>query len=373
MPPPSQRRVLFLNWRDTSHPQGGGSERYVEQLARWLAAAGDDVFIHCAAHGTAPATETRDGVRFYRRGGRYSVYAHGLRAVRRLRPDLVVDVSNGVPFFSPLLHNQVVMVVHHVSRETWSAFFGGNILGRLGWWVESRVVTRLYRRARYVAVSGPTRDELVAIGVEADRVSVVHNAGEPIPERSVPPRSAPTLCVVSRLVRHKQVDHAVEVLARLVDEFPGLTLRVVGDGPSRAALLDRARELGVSDRVELLGPLDEDGKNDALGSSWVHLLPSVKEGWGRVVMEAAAHGVPTVAYRSSGGPRESIQDGVSGLLADDLAELASHTARLLREPTLRAAMGAAAREYAQGFTPERSLAEFRAALASGATMQTRVG
>src|SRR5262245_8228874 len=104
MPPPPRRRVLFLNWRDLRHPQGGGSERYVEQLAGWLAAGGDDVIIHCAAHSDAPAQETRDGVRFYRRGGRFTVYPHGLLAVRRHRPDLVVDVSNGVPFFSPLVH-----------------------------------------------------------------------------------------------------------------------------------------------------------------------------------------------------------------------------------------------------------------------------
>ena len=46
-------------------------------------------------------------------------------------------------------------------------------------------------------------------------------------------------------------------------------------------------------------------------------LPSLKEGWGLVVGEAGMHGTPTVAYRCAGGTRESIEDGVSGLLVDD--------------------------------------------------------
>jgi glycosyltransferase involved in cell wall biosynthesis len=376
MPPSPRRRLLFLNWRDLSHPQGGGSERYVEQLAEWLSAAGDEVMIHCAAHPGAPASELREGVRIYRRGGRATVYVHGLRAVRRLRPDVVVDVGNGLPFFSPLVHDRVVLLIHHVSRETWSASFGP-LVSRVGWFIESRVVRHAYRRARYVAVSGPTREDVIALGVAPDRVSVVHNAADPEPARAsgTPPvrRSpAPTLCVVARLVAHKQVDHAVQVLALLVEDFPGLRLRVVGDGPARDHVRSRAAALGVADRVEMLGWVDEATKHDTIASSWVLLCPSVKEGWGRVVMEAAAHQVPTVAYRSSGGLRESVRDGETGLLADDVRDMAERARSLLRDPVRREAMGAAAREYAASFTSGRMVAEFRRALAE-AEVGTRAG
>ncbi len=366
MPPPARRTVLFLNWRDLSHPQGGGSERYVEQLAGWLAAAGDEVIIHCAAHLGAPATEERAGVRLHRRGGRVTVYLHGLRAVLRLRPDVVVDVANGVPFFTPLVHSRVVLLIHHVSREQWSMSFGP-LLRRVGWFIESKLVRRAYRRARYVAVSEPTREDVVALGVDPGRVSVVHNASDPAPVRpkdapQLAPSASPSLCVISRLVGHKQVDHAVQVLALLANEFPDLRLRIVGEGPARAQVVARAKELRVSDRLDLLGWVDEQTKHETVASSWVLLCPSLKEGWGRVVMEAAVHGVPSIAYRSSGGLRESIRDGETGLLADDVDGMAEHARALLRDSSRRESMGAAAREYAAGFTAERTVAEFRRAL-----------
>ena len=66
-------RVLLLNWRDTGHPEGGGSERYVERMAEGLARAGYRVEIQCAAYPGATAGEWRDGVRYRRRGNKFGV------------------------------------------------------------------------------------------------------------------------------------------------------------------------------------------------------------------------------------------------------------------------------------------------------------
>src|SRR4030095_14001647 len=66
--------VLFLNWRDTTHPEGGGSEVFVERIAAGLAAQGRPVTLFCAAHAGAPASERAGGIRVVRRGGRLTVY-----------------------------------------------------------------------------------------------------------------------------------------------------------------------------------------------------------------------------------------------------------------------------------------------------------
>jgi glycosyltransferase involved in cell wall biosynthesis len=370
------RRLLFLNWRDSSHPKGGGSERYVEQLAALLTAGGEDVRIHCAAYRGAPRREVRDGVRIQRHGGPFSVYLFGLLAVVRQRPDVVVDVQNGMPFFSPLVHGRVVLVAHHLlgrhwlNRQQWHTPVG-RLGGRLAWWVESRLVPRLYRRARYAAVSSPTCDDLVATGVAPERITVVHNATDPAPTASVPKANEPTLCVVARLVPNKRVDHAVDVLAALATDLPTLRLRIVGDGPAYGSLVQRASRLGVLDRVDLLGWLDEAAKRDAIASSWILLCPSVKEGWARVVTEAAVHAVPTIAYRDAGGVVESIRHDETGLLAVDFEDLVRHTRRLLQSASDRTAYGRAAAAYAAGFTPERMLTEFQRVLASIEAAPTR--
>ena len=117
--------VLFVNWRDITHPEGGGSERYVHRMAEGLAGAGLRVAMFCAAHDRAPAEEVVGGVHVVRRGGRLGVYPRALLHVLRTRPRVVVDVQNGLPFASPLVTRRtVVNLVHHVHREQWPIVFG---------------------------------------------------------------------------------------------------------------------------------------------------------------------------------------------------------------------------------------------------------
>ncbi|MEZ5095186.1 MAG: glycosyltransferase family 4 protein [Nocardioides sp.] len=71
------RRVVFLSWRDTRNPEGGGAERALEEVARGLVARGAEVTIFCAAHAGAAPEETVDGIRFVRRGSKLTVYPQG--------------------------------------------------------------------------------------------------------------------------------------------------------------------------------------------------------------------------------------------------------------------------------------------------------
>jgi glycosyltransferase involved in cell wall biosynthesis len=368
-------RVLFLNWRDTSNPEGGGSERYVEQVAQRLVALGHDVTIFCAAHTEAPADERRDGVRFVRGGSKLGVYPHALWRIltRRFgRVDVVVDVQNGIPFCSRLVTRKpVVVLVHHVHREQWQVVYG-RVMARLGWWIESRFAPRLYRRSQYVAVSGITRDELVTLGVDESRIAVVHNGTEPPLVTAAPRSTAPLLCVLGRLVPHKRVEHALETLRRLRDEQPGLRLAVVGHGWWDPQLREAAERLGVADRVDFTGFVDDVTKHATLAHSWVLLTPSLKEGWGLCVMEAASHGVPTVAYASAGGVAESVRHGETGLLvADDLDAFVAATRRLLADAELRATMGAAARARALEFSWATTAAAFLTVLRTAVGGRTR--
>jgi len=355
--------VLFVNWRDVSHPEGGGSERYVQRIAEGLASAGLRVTLLCAEHGRAPAEEIINGVRIVRRGRRLSVYPKAMAFVRRHRPRLVVDVQNGIPFCSTLVtRSPVTVVVHHVHKEQWPMVFG-RIGGRIGWWLESRVAPKVYRRAPYITVSESTRTEMTGLGIAKDRITLVRNGTEPIVEVATTRSSSPRLVVLGRLVPHKQVEHALEVLARLSDRWPDLTLAVVGEGWWEDELRAEARRLGVADRVEFTGYVDERAKHEQLAAAWVHLCPSVKEGWGMVVIEAGCHGVPTVGYRSSGGLQESVVDGVSGVLVDDVDGMATAVAGLLEDGTARSAMGDAASRHAATFEWPASVSAFAGVLA----------
>jgi glycosyltransferase involved in cell wall biosynthesis len=354
----SRPTVLLVNWRDTRHPEGGGSERYVERMAEGLARRGYDVIIQCAAHRNAPADEVVGGVRFRRRGGRLTVYLWALVAIATMRADLVVDVQNGVPFFSRLVARcPVLVLVHHVHREQWRSVLGP-VLGRLGWLVESRLAPRLYRKCRYLTVSEMTRTELAQLGVDAARTTVVRNGLDPAPRTRAERDADPTLVLVGRLVPHKQVEHAIDAVARLAERWPKLRLEVVGDGWWLDNLRQHAELREVQDRVTLHGWVGEQDKHEIIARSWLHVCPSVKEGWGLAIMEAAGHGVPSIAYRAAGGVAESIVDGQTGLLAADFDDFVRKLDQLLRSEALRVAMGAAGQARAATFEWDRSVDAF---------------
>ena len=367
--PPGSRPsggVLILNWRDTTHPEGGGSEVFVERVAAGLAAQGRPVTLFCAAHPGAPAGERTGGVRVVRRGGRLTVYLHAWWAhlTGRLgRHEVVVDVQNGLPFFAALwCRRPVVVLVHHVHREQWRVVMPA-LQARVGWWVESRLAPRVHRRARYVAVSEATRRELAGLGVDPAAVTVVHNGmAAPGLAGDIPRTPFPSVCVLGRLVPHKRVELALEAAARIRPHLPGLRVLVVGQGYWEPRLREAVERLGLQDAVELLGWVDEATKQRVLASSWALAMPSVKEGWGLAVLEAAASGTPTVAFRAAGGVRESVLHGTTGLLADDLDEFTRHLAWVLLNRHLRERLGEAARAHAARYTWPQAVAAFAAVL-----------
>ncbi|KRE41309.1 glycosyltransferase family 4 protein [Knoellia sp. Soil729] len=357
-----------MTWRDGDHPEAGGAEVYVERTAQLLTARGHSVTMFSAAFpGAAPHVDRGD-VRIIRRGGRLTCYLRGLQFLRTIRRDVdvVIDVHNGVPFWAPLVSPApVVSLVHHVHRDQWPIIFG-SVLGRLGWLIESRLAPLVYRRCQYVTVSQATRDDLMALGVDRDRVAITYS-GNDIPgdldSYSQVSRSAhPSLMVLGRLVPHKHFETAIDILADLGSRFPQLTLDVVGGGYWDDELRAHAVFRKVSDRVHFHGFVDEHTKRTLLSRAWVVLLPSHKEGWGLTIVEAGLHGTPSVAFSFAGGVTESIVDDETGLLADDVSQMAVHVERLLGDAPLREKYGDNARRHAQSFSWESTTLQLEGAL-----------
>lgn len=348
-------RIALCNWRDLAHPEGGGAELYARMVAEGLAAAGHDLTFLCAAHDNAPAEEHHNGVRYLRAGSRTGVYAAARRAIRRLeategRFDVVVDVQNGLPFFAGwATQAPVVVLVHHVHREQWPVVFSPPVAA-LGWGIESRVSPRLNRGRQYVAVSRSTRDELAELGVESRHVAIIHNGTQPPPQVTAEQTEGPHLVVLGRVVKHKRIEHAVDLTRRLRERHPSLRLRVVGDGWWRDQVRDYVAACGAQEYVDLLGFVDEETKHRELAAASLLLVPSVKEGWGLSVVEAASHGVPAIGYRGAGGVSESIEDGTTGLLVDDLEEMTAAVDGLLTDPDTLIRLGDNALAHAARFT-----------------------
>lgn len=367
--------VLLLCWRDTGHPQGGGSEAYLQRIGAQLVASGIEVTLRTARYPGAPRRDVVDGVRISRGGGRHSVYVWaglamvlariGLGPLRRVRPDVVLDTQNGIPFMARLAYGRrVAVLVHHCHREQWPV--AGPVMGRIGWFVESRLSPRAHRRNQYVTVSLPSARDLATLGVRSGQIAVVRNGLDEAPASTLSAERGPRprVVVLSRLVPHKQIEDALEAVAALRSRIPDLALDIVGGGWWEGRLVEHAALLGISDAVTFHGHVDDQTKHRVLQQSWVHVLPSRKEGWALAVIEAGQHSVPTIGYRSSGGLTDSIVDGVTGVLVDDFDELVDGLGALLSDRVLREQLGAKAHVRCGEFSWEQSAEAMRTVLES---------
>ncbi|MGI8510804.1 MAG: glycosyltransferase [Gemmatimonadaceae bacterium] len=170
-------------------------------------------------------------------------------------------------------------------------------------------------------------------------------------------RDAAKLLFVGRLSSQKGGELAVRALARM--ERPA-TLDIVGAGPESDRIIQVARELGVGERVTMLGSLGQEALADCYRRSAALVVPSSEEGLGLVAVEAQLCGTPVVAF-ASGGLMDVVIDERTGLLVPpgDVDALATTLDRVLSSPELREKLGCAGRESALArFTPAAAAAQY---------------
>jgi glycosyltransferase involved in cell wall biosynthesis len=338
-------RFVFATIDPLTLPAG---EEFVA-LVRDVAAKGHEAVL---VHADPESPDLSPGVTFVRwatsgarslRDGRLL-----LRLIRQTRPDAVAGRR------AALNWSMVLGRLFRVPlRMAWDDTLpDANVFdaGRRGLWARSlrwrralvySCATRLFvasrasveQMAQWFKV-GAERCEVVGYGVAASR-----EIGESQP--------GPTKEVVAlgRLVRSKNHALLIRAVARLPSALrERLGVRIIGDGPERAALARLVADLGVEDVVSLAGSMDNRAARRAMASADVFVHPSLYDNLPFAIIEAFAEGLPVIATRVGGIP-ELIDDGTNGLLIDggDEAGLARALERVLSDEPLREKLGANAR------------------------------
>jgi len=349
-------RIAIFNWRCFRHPQAGGSELYLqEQAGRWVQQGHTVLWFTSRPAGTL-REEDHDGIRFVRAGGTYTVYWRAaLNYLRKARPDVIIDVENGIPFFTPVYARvPVVLLIHHVHTDVW-AKEASRLNAKIGSWLERKLMPLVYRRAPIVTVSQSSAAMIDRLFGTHGPISIVHNG---FSERLTPGLKSehPELVYLGRLRRYKSIDVLLRAMRRLDDLSP--VLHLAGQGEDEPRLKALAASLGLT-KVVFQGYVDEVGKMQLLQRAWVAVNPSSMEGWGVTNIEANACGTPVVGSDVP-GIRDSISPGRSGVLVpygDDKA-LAGAIRELIENKELRNEMGRTAREWAERFSWDASADAF---------------
>ncbi|GAB1646597.1 glycosyltransferase family 4 protein [Krasilnikovia sp. MM14-A1259] len=318
---------------DAVYPfQKGGGERRFHEIGRHL--RGVELYGMRGWPGGGRSTMV-DGVPvhglcrarpLYTRQGRRSIpqaVIFGLACLKLLWKRFDVIDCCGFPYFSLFTCRFVATLRRKPLISTWHEVWGlaywRTYLGRLGavGWAVERLAARLPDEV--ITVSATTarrlRDELGYRGP----IHVVPNGFDPVAVGRAG-RAEPDAEVVfiGRLIAEKRVDLLIDAMARLAADGVTVRCRIVGDGPERSALTARTARHDLADRVMFTGTLA--GGDEVLATikaARVLVLPSTREGFGMVVLEANACGVPVITVRHPGNAAaELIEEDVTGWVVE---------------------------------------------------------
>ena len=327
----------------------GGAERWYRNLGERLAAEGHEVTMLTLRQWPRGERAQVDGVDVVAVGPRMELYVAGRRRIlppllfgagvlwhllrRGRRYDAVHTAS--FPYFSLLaagalrrLAGYRLVVDWH---ELWSREYWREYLGRPGGWIGWRVQRRCVRiPQRAFAFSRLYAKRLRAEGVR-DEVTVLEGEyqGELKPREPQP--ADPVVVFAGRHIPEKRVPALVPAIARARETAPDLTCDVYGDGPDRAAVEAAVRAHGLDGVVRVHGFVEGDVVDRALSRALCLALPSRREGYGLVVIEASARGTPSVVVAGPDNAAvELVEDGENGAIARaaDPEELAAAILRV---------------------------------------------
>jgi glycosyltransferase involved in cell wall biosynthesis len=346
-------RFLFVAWRDMAHPKAGGSEVVIDMLARGLIQRGHEATLLCGGP---------TGPRLYpvvANAGTYTQYLMApLRYARRFRGvDVVVDVVNGMPYFSPLWRRRPRLAsVTHVHTSQWSRYFPPPIAAAARF-VERHGLRLAYRNTRFITISESSRGDLSSLGLDRSHIylmrlgSTVDGTGDSV-ERS----PEPMFVALGRLAPNKRLDLLLDLWKRVSAQTGG-RLVIAGDGPERARLAERIRSEPGLHNVVLEGRVSEARKAELLRQAWLIVHTAEHEGWGLVITEAALCRTPALAYNAP-GVRDAVQDGVTGVLVGSDDAFADQWIALAGDAQRRERLGVSAAELAAVATWDRTVEDF---------------
>jgi glycosyltransferase involved in cell wall biosynthesis len=344
---PNPRRIAFVT--DAIYPFNmGGKEKRLHEIATRLVKPDQEVHIYTMKWWDGPNDIFRDGLHLHAISKLYPLYTgerrsmkeaimFGLATFKLLFAQFdVIDVDS-MPFF-PIYSARIVCWLrfknmnatwHEVTPlDTWQSYVG-KVAGLVAFTVERAAA---YLPDRIIANSNLTTNRLLASGVRCPIDTVPLGVDAEYIYSAKAARIKSDVMFTGRLLSHKSADVLVKAIAIVAKDYPKIKCTIVGDGPERANIEQLVKDLDLTKNVRMLGFIDDAGDLYSLmKSSKMFVLPSTREGFGIVVIEANAAGLPVITTNHpNNNARNLITEGVNGYLADATPEaIAASIAKVL--------------------------------------------
>lgn len=310
----------------------GGGEKRIFEIGKRLAANGNEVHLFGVKWWEGNDVIEKDGMVLHGVCRAWELYKNGRRSIieavifsinlpfhlLRERFD-VIDVSV-FPYFPCFAVKLVSIVKKTPILITWFEVWGDywyEYLGTFG--LFGKIIENLVSKlgCRCIALSEATKRCLVSLGVDNNMITIL-SGGVDIREIQNISQSIEKydIIFIGRLIKEKNVDILLKAVSSVMKSIPSARCLVIGGGPEMDRLVDLSSELGIQKNVIFNAFLEYDEVISRLKSSKVLVLPSGREGFGMVVVEAYACGVPVITIRSRKNAASELVNGTTGLVVD---------------------------------------------------------
>ncbi|ODV50001.1 MAG: galactosyltransferase [Methanohalophilus sp. 2-GBenrich] len=311
----------------------GGAEKRIYEIGKRLAERGDEVHLFGVKWWEGENIIEYEGMTLHGVCAARELYINGKRSisealifsVKLFKPLLkekfdVIDVSV-FPYFSCFTVRTVSVLRKTPAFFTWHEVWDDywyEYMGRRGFFgkIIERIVAKI--SSENIAVSEWTKKQLISIGTDPEKIQVVPNGINLQKITGIKPANKTCdIIFAGRLIKEKNIDVLLNAVARLKANLPQLKCCIIGDGPEKDRLLKLSQELEIADNVEFAGFLKYDALIARIKSSRVFVLPSSREGFGIIVIEAFACGVPVITVSEKrNAAQDLIDEGVNGFVVE---------------------------------------------------------
>lgn len=341
----------------------GGAEKRIYELGKRLAANGNEVHIFGVKWWDGNAEIIMDGMVLHGVCGRRELYINGRRSITeplifsiKLPFHLikekfdVIDVC-AFPYFSCFSVKLISLIKRSPVIITWLEVWGDywyeylGITGFFGKLIE-QLVSKLAFRS--IAISNMTKDGLESLGVDAKKITVMSGGVDLREIKNIHPSDEKyDILFAGRLIKEKNVDVLLKAVDKVRKSMPSIRCHIIGGGPEKERLDTLAAQLQLGENVSFSGFLDYHEVISRIKSARVLVVPSGREGFGIVVIEAYACAVPVITVKTGRNAASELVDGTGFAVNLDPEELSESILTLIKDPGMHEKMSVSALKKAQ--------------------------
>ena len=322
--------ILWLSWRDIKNPAAGGAEKVAIEVAKRFVRDNSSVTIFTSSFEKAKSQEKVSGVNIIRRGNQLTCRLHAFLYYRK-NPDfnVVIDEINTIPFFTNFYaKSKSIALIHQLARQYWFSNLP-QPLSTIGFILEN-LYLMLYKDMLTITVSKSTEKDLKALGFK--NIKIIREGLNFKPY--TPTIKSNQLLFLGRLTKVKGPNQAILAYNLIHQKLPNYRLIIAGSGKYLKSLKKLVKNFKLTSKITFTGHVNETKKIKILRNSKIILIPSIREGWGLVAIEAMSQGCVPIAYNVP-GLKDSIINNRTGILTEKTPEtLADSAIKILTNNSL---------------------------------------